>query len=227
MNPAPRISSLACVLFDLDGTLVDTAPDLIAALNRALLAEGFMPVAPDAVRAYISHGAEAMVRGGLGEGRDAALLRRLHERMLDEYGRHIADETSLYLGMSEVLDELEKRGIKWGVVTNKQARFTEPLLRALNLRDRSVCVISGDTTANSKPHPEPMLAACAQAGSRPEECIYIGDSARDIDAGKAAGMQTLAAAYGYLPEGENPETWGADALLYTPAELLHWLDRHG
>ncbi|MEN8259471.1 MAG: phosphoglycolate phosphatase [Pseudomonadota bacterium] len=220
----PRFATLNCVLFDLDGTLVDTAPDLTRALNRALGEEGFAPVTLQVIKPIISQGASAMVRYGLGPDFDEPLHARVLNHMLEDYRVHIADATDLYHGMEDVLDELERRNLKWGVVTNKHARFTEPLLQALGLVQRAACIISGDTTANSKPHPDPMFAACERTGTRPAECIYVGDSAKDIEAGRRAGMRTLAALYGYLPADEDARQWGADAFLNAPAELLRWLD---
>ncbi|MGR9100496.1 MAG: HAD family hydrolase [Gammaproteobacteria bacterium] len=217
-------SKLACVLFDLDGTLLDTAPDLIASLNRALHLEGLPLVASETIRPYISFGATAMVKESLnGSGNDEMHCRIL-EKMLNTYQEHIAELTVFFNGMPEILERIESRGIKWGVVTNKLIRFTAPLMAAMNLTARAACIVSGDSTAYSKPHPEPMLAACRQAGVAPGECVYIGDSAHDIVAGKSAGMKTVAAAYGYLKPGDNPREWGADALVDSPSDLLVWLD---
>ena len=121
------------------------------------------------------------------------------------------------------MNTIESLGLKWGIVTNKRERFTNPLVDALNLTDRVACVVSGDTTANSKPHPEPMLTACAQADVKPEECVYIGDALHDIAAGKNARMKTLAAIYGYLKPDDNPDNWGADALIESPEQLTSWI----
>lgn len=215
-----------CVLFDLDGTLLDTAPDLTAALNRALTNEGFAPVAVQTIRPLISCGAAAMVDYALGPRRAADLRGRVLNRMLEEYLTHIADQTDLFEGMADVLAELHRRNLKWGVVTNKRARFTEPLLDTLGLAKQAACIVSGDSTPNCKPHPEPVLAACKITASKPSRCVYVGDSVKDVQAGRRAGMRTLGALYGYLGAGDDATRWGADALLGAPGELLNWLDAH-
>lgn len=215
---------LACVLFDLDGTLVDTAPDLIASLNKALTAHGFATVAPDAIRPFISYGGAAMVRESMGADTDPEILAAVLNTMLDCYQNNIAEHTVFFSGMAETLSLIEALGLKWGVVTNKRERFTNPLMEALKLTARAACIVSGDTTANSKPHPEPMLEACRQAGVRPQECVFIGDAVHDIAAGKNAQMKTLAALYGYLKPGDTPETWGADALIESPEQIPTWIE---
>jgi len=213
---------LDCVLFDLDGTLVDTAPDLIESLNQALLAHGFMVINSAAVKPFISHGAMAMINHAVGNAPDD-IKQRLLIFMLNRYQQNIATHSRFYEGITEALTEIEAMGLKWGVVTNKRERFTLPLMAALNLSERASCIISGDTTANSKPHPEPMLAACKQAGVLPEHCVFMGDAVHDITAGKNANMKTLAALYGYIPAGEQPKNWGADALIEHPQQLLPWI----
>jgi phosphoglycolate phosphatase len=213
---------LDCVLFDLDGTLVDTAPDLVACLNRAMSAHGFSEIEHDDVKPMISHGAMAMINHAVADA-DPELKKRMLDFMLDCYQNNIAEHSRFFAGISETLEAIETLGLKWGVVTNKRERFTLPLMAALNLSERAACIVSGDTTANSKPHPEPMLAACRQAGVKPENCVYIGDASHDIAAGKNANMKTLAALYGYLNDGDRPESWGADALIEHPQQLLHWI----
>jgi len=222
--PMPADFKLSCVLFDLDGTLVDTAPDLIASLNKALAAHGFEAVAPDAIRPFISYGGAAMVRESVGADTGKTVQAAILETMLDHYQSNIADHTVFFSGMAETLDIIEAQGLKWGVVTNKRKRFTDPLMAALKLTARAACVVSGDTTANSKPHPEPMLEACRQAGVQPRECVFIGDAIHDILAGKNARMKTLAALYGYLKPGDMPETWGADALITSPGQIPTWIE---
>lgn len=214
---------LSCMLFDLDGTLLDTAPDLIAALNVALIHEELPQVAYDAIKPYISFGASAMIKQCLNGAASSQIHDRVLENMLDHYQQNIADQTRLFAGMSEILDVLESKQIKWGIVTNKLIRFTEPLMQTLQLTQRAACIISGDSTGNSKPHPEPMFAACKQAEVDPENCIYIGDSAHDIEAGNRAGMKTLAATYGYLKPNDQPNRWGACALIDKPADIMRWL----
>jgi phosphoglycolate phosphatase len=215
---------LACVLFDLDGTLVDTAPDLIASLNKALAAHGFSTVAPEAIRPFISYGGAAMVRESMGADADQEIQAAVLKTMLDCYQNNIAEHTAFFSGMAETLSIIEALGLKWGIVTNKRKRFTDPLMEALKLTARAACIVSGDTTANSKPHPEPMLEACRQAGVQPQECVFIGDAVHDITAGKNARMKTLAALYGYLKPGDMPETWGADALIESPEQIPTWIE---
>ncbi|GAB4278782.1 MAG: N-acetylmuramic acid 6-phosphate phosphatase MupP [Methylomicrobium sp.] len=214
---------LSCVLFDLDGTLVDTAPDLIACLNDALLYHGFASVSADRVRPFISHGASAMVAASCGDAVDEATRKVLVTTMLDLYQQNIAQHTVYFDGMPQLLEAIEAQGLKWGVVTNKLTRFTEPLMRALDLTRRAACIVSGDTTGKSKPHPEPMFEGCRQAGVEAHECVYIGDASHDIAAGKSAGMKTLAALYGYLKPEDTPETWGADALIEHPSQIDTWI----
>jgi phosphoglycolate phosphatase len=213
---------LQCVLFDLDGTLADTAPDLIAALNRAIQKHGFSPVSNEQIKPLISYGAVAMIKQCTDN--NEAVQAEILENMLEDYQINIADQTRLFTGMDNILEIIENKGLKWGVVTNKRQRFTNPLMAALNLTDRAACIISGDSTSNPKPHPEPLLAACKQANVKPEQCVYIGDAAHDIEAGKAAGMKTLAATYGYLKSEDIPEQWGADILINSPDEILPLLE---
>ncbi len=213
---------LSCVLFDLDGTLVDTAPDLIACLNRAISKHGFPAASIEKTRPFISYGAAAMISRATGTD-DQNLQNKILKDLLDDYQNNIAQHSTFFNGITEVLSDIEKSGLKWGVVTNKRERFTLPLMAALNLTGRASCIISGDSTANCKPHPEPMLTACRQAQVKPEHCVYIGDAEHDICAGKNAHMKTLAALYGYLKPDDQPENWGADALINTPAQLTTWI----
>jgi 2-phosphoglycolate phosphatase len=217
---------LACVLFDLDGTLVDTAPDLMCCLNMALARHGFAEVSHEGVKPFISFGARAMIAASLSESVDTRIEEELLVTMLDYYEHHIADHSTFFAGIEDTLSLIETQGLKWGVVTNKRERFTNPLMAALNLTGRASCIVSGDTTAYAKPHPEPMLAACSLAGVKPEHCVYIGDASHDIAAGKNANMKTLAARYGYLKPGDRPETWGADAVLESPAQITDWIGAH-
>jgi 2-phosphoglycolate phosphatase len=217
---------IACVLFDLDGTLVDTAPDLTRCLNIALARHGFPEMSHEAIRPFISFGARAMIAASLPEESGTAIREALLAAMLDHYERHIADHSIFFAGIENTLDQIEAQGLKWGVVTNKRKRFTNPLMAALKLTGRASCIVSGDTTAFEKPHPEPMLAACGQAGVKPEQCIYIGDAIHDIAAGKNANMKTLAARYGYLKPGDRPETWGADAVIESPPQITAWIGAH-
>ncbi|MDD5461681.1 MAG: HAD-IA family hydrolase [Methylococcales bacterium] len=219
----PTGFKLSCVLFDLDGTLVDTAPDLTSCLNKALSTHSLAPVSAETIKPFISFGAITMINESLNESASDALRANVLETMLDLYQDNIAEHTVFFEGMTDTLDIIEAQGLKWGVVTNKRERFTNPLMDALKLSDRAACIISGDTTANQKPHVEPMLAACKQAAVKPQECVYIGDAIHDIAAGRNAQMKTLAALYGYLKPGDTPETWGADALIESPEELATWI----
>lgn len=217
-------SPIGTVLFDLDGTLADTAPDLAYALNRVLESEGHAPLPYERIRPVVSHGSQALIRIGFGIGEESPDFDRLRRRLLDIYQRHLARETRLFPGMEELLTTIEAQGMNWGVVTNKPGWLTEPLLAALGVRERAACVVSGDTLDERKPHPAPMLHACRLAGSDAPECLYIGDAKRDIAAGRAAGMHTLVALFGYLGADDRPEQWGADAMVRTPQDILAWLD---
>jgi len=214
---------LSCVLFDLDGTLVDTAPDLIACVNKAFVLHGFSEMPPETIKPYISFGAAAMIKHSLGTSVGDTEQADILETMLDCYQNNIAKHSVFFDGIPETLAFIEAQGLKWGVVTNKRERFTGPLMAALALSERAACIISGDTTANPKPHPEPMLAACKQAGVSPAECVYIGDASHDITAGKSAQMKTLAAVYGYLKPTDTPESWGADGLISSAKQLPSWI----
>lgn len=220
----PNPVKLSCVLFDLDGTLVDTAPDLIACLNEALVHHGLPAAAPERIKPYISHGAKAMIAGSLTAPLDEETQARILDFLHDCYQRNIAKQSAVFAGMPETLAAIEALGLKWGIVTNKLARFTKPLTDALNLTGRAACIISGDTAAKPKPYPEPMWAACDKVGVKPEECVYIGDAVHDIAAGKNARMKTLAALYGYLNPDDRPETWGADALIASPRHIFQWIE---
>lgn len=215
--------NVSCVFFDLDGTLLNTAPDLTTALNKALLNFNYPEVSVNAITPYISYGAAVMIDTALKQQVSASLKADILEWLLNYYENHIAVNTHLYKGMSELLVTLEAKGIPWGVITNKRERMTHPLMQALDLTTRSACIICGDTTAHSKPHPEPMLTACRQIQVSPEACLYIGDARHDITAGKAANMKTLAATWGYLKPDDKPQDWGADALINHPDEILDWI----
>ncbi len=209
------------VLFDLDGTLLDTAPDLAAALNATLQLNERAALPFDMIRPVVSHGGRALIELGFGLDPQHPEFEPLRKQLLDLYQANIAVHTALFPGMAEVLDELEHRGIRWGVVTNKPGWLTEPLLDALALDSRAACIVSGDTLKERKPHPAPLLHACKLAGCQPGETLYVGDAERDIEAGRNAGMRTLVALFGYLMEHDRPEQWGADALIEHPADILH------
>lgn len=215
--------TISCVLFDLDGTLIDTAPDLVACLNQTLIEYNFEPVSFDFVKPNVSFGAVAMIDASIDKHVDTPTRERLLETMLSLYENNIATHSDLFEGMRDVLAFIESHRIPWGIVTNKRKRFTLPLVEAFNLGSRAACVISGDSTPTPKPHPAPLFAACEQAGVLASECVYIGDAAHDIVAGNTANMYTLAAVYGYLQPDDQPENWGAEALIHSPAQLLTWL----
>lgn len=216
--------SIRTVLFDLDGTLADTAPDLAAALNRLLVEEGRAPLPYDEIRPFVSHGSTALVRLGFGKSPADTAFEPLRERLLAHYAANLCCDTRLFPGMPELLDNLRAQNICWGVVTNKPAFLTDPLIVRLGLRHPPACIVSGDTTANRKPHPEPMLHACAIARAQPAETLYVGDAERDIRAGRQAGMLTLVALFGYIGENDRPERWGADGMVRAPLEILDWID---
>lgn len=208
------------VFFDLDGTLADTAPDLAAAANRLVVEHGREPVAYELLRPVASHGARGLIGAAFGKGPDDPDFPALRDAFLNYYEADIAVQTRLFDGMESVLDALESAGVRWGIVTNKIARFTDPLVAAIGLTPRAAAVVSGDTTPYPKPHPAPLLHAASVSGVAPERCAYVGDDLRDIQAGKAAGMITITAAYGYCGEGEPPERWGGDYLVRHPSELI-------
>ena len=217
-------TKLKTVLFDLDGTLADTAPDLARVVNDLLVEEGHAPLPFAVIRPQVSHGSPGLLKLGFGIDPTSPEYPRLRSRLLDLYADNLCRDTVLFAGMDAVLDGLTARGLNWGIVTNKPSAFTDRLVAELRLRHPPACVVSGDTTTNRKPHPEPMWLACRQAGSEPAQCVYVGDAERDIQAGRAAGMRTLVALFGYIDRTHDaPELWGADALVHTPAEILDWL----
>lgn len=209
------------VLFDLDGTLGDTAPDLAAALNRLLAERGHAQVPLARARPVTSSGARGMLRLGFGIDPGDARYELLKARFLELYAERICAETRLFDGVAELLAALERRGLAWGVVTNKPERFTVPLLEALALRARAACVVGGDTARRAKPHPEPLLHAARALGCDSVRCLYVGDDLRDVQAARAAGMPVVAAGYGYLGEDGDPHAWGADAVVAHPLEVLN------
>ncbi|MFO1364608.1 MAG: HAD-IA family hydrolase [Burkholderiales bacterium] len=215
--------TIRAVLFDLDGTLADTAPDLAGALN-ALLAERRRPPVPvAAARPATSSGARGMLRIGFGIDADHRDYEALKARFLELYEARVCAETRLFAGIAELLATLEARALPWGVVTNKAERFTRPLLAALALLDRAACVVGGDTAARAKPHPDSLLHAARGIGLAPGRCLYVGDDLRDVQAARAAGMPVLAAAYGYLGVDGDPHAWGADGVIDHPLEVLKHL----
>jgi phosphoglycolate phosphatase len=211
------------VLFDLDGTLIDSAPDLAGAANDLRLERG-LPELPFArLRPMVGAGARGMVGVAFGVKPGDADFEALRDAFLARYAQRMLSQTVVFEAMEPVLHTLERCGVRWGVVTNKATRFTEPIVDGLGLRPRLSALVCGDTTPHSKPHPAPLLEAARQLGVEAAGCVYVGDDARDVVAGRAAGMATLAAQWGYLGEGSGVHEWGADAVLGMPSELLNWL----
>lgn len=208
------------LLLDLDGTLADTAPDLAAALNNLLVEEGREPLAFSTVRPFVSYGAPRLVRLGFGERLDADEFERLRQRFLYHYEQVLCRDTSLFPGFADVLATIEARGGRWGVVTNKPGWLTDPLMRALGLAQRAGSVVSGDTLPRRKPHPDPLLHAADEMAAEASACVYVGDAERDIQAGHAAGMFTVAVRWGYIPDDEDPTTWNAHRVIDRPRDLL-------
>ena len=207
------------VFFDLDGTLADTAADLAAPVNAMRIERGLEPLPLGALRPFASMGARGLIGRGLGVAKEDPGFEALRDEFLRRYEAEMVVHTRLFDGMTEVLDALEDAGIAWGVVSNKVERYVRPILSALGLLGRSATAIGGDTTAFAKPHPEPLLHAARLARVAPGACVYVGDDLRDVVAGRAAGMRTVAAAYGFCGEEDPPHAWGADALIAHPAEL--------
>lgn len=215
--PTPR-----ALLFDLDGTLADTAPDLAAAVNLLRTEHGMLPTPYDLLRPVASAGARGLIGVAFGMTPDDPDYDALRISFLDHYAARIADNTTLFEGIAVLLLHLQEQGLQWGIVTNKPARFTDALVPLIGL-ELAGCVISGDTTAHAKPHPEPLLEAARQLNLAPEDCWYVGDDLRDIEAGRAAGMPTIAAAWGYCGDSE-PLTWNADAIAVHPLDLVNMLN---
>ena len=212
------------LLFDLDGTLVDSAPDLAGAANDLRAHHGLPPLSYHLLRPMVGTGARGMVGVAFGVTPEDPRFAELRDAFLARYAERLLEQTQVFAAMTPVLDALDIAGLRWGIVTNKAMRFTAPLVDGLGLSARAAVVIAGDSTPHAKPHPAPLLEAARRIGVAPTGCVYIGDDHRDIVAGKAAGMATLAAAWGYLGQDEPVHAWGADGVLSLPAELLKWLE---
>jgi phosphoglycolate phosphatase len=215
---------LSAVFFDLDGTFADTAPDLAHVLNSLRRDRGMAPLALESTRPVTSLGARGMLGVGFGITPDHPDYAALREEFLNRYEGNLCRETRLFPGIAEAIEAIEARHLKWGIVTNKGERFAQPLIALLGYGARTACVIGGDTTGKLKPHPEPLLAACGVLAVSPGSCVYVGDDERDVVAGRAAGMRTIAVEYGYL-NGGAPVTWGADAVIRHPGEILACLEQ--
>ncbi len=213
---------MRAVLFDLDGTFADTAPDLARAINTMRAERKLPPLPVEATRPVTSTGARGLLRAGFGMMPDHPDYARMREEFLTLYEQHLCVDTRLFDGVQELLSHVEAQGWKWGIVTNKAERFAKPLMKLLDVSARCACVIGGDSTPHTKPHPEPLLAASRLIEVPPSSCVYVGDDRRDVEAGRAAGMKTIAVRYGYLNGGE-PDTWGADAVIDCPQDAIPYL----
>ncbi len=216
------MTTTQAVFFDLDGTLIDTAPDMGGALNRLLQRHNRSAVDEQHYRPHVSHGSVALLKLGFPELADNHDFDQLRKDFLDEYEQNICKESTVFTQMTGVLDELEQQNIPWGIITNKPEYLTLHLLNQLALTERCCAIVGADTAARAKPHPEPMLLACSRTGVSPDHCIYVGDAERDIQAGLSVGMKSLIAGWGYIdPLTDQPEDWGAHAHLTHPQELLN------
>ncbi|MGC2048739.1 MAG: HAD-IA family hydrolase [Gallionella sp.] len=211
------------VLFDLDGTFADTAPDLAASLNHARATRNLPPLPIELLRPQASHGSRGLLEISFGIEPGHPDYDTLRDIFLDHYARNICVHTRLFGDMAQLIEELERRNIRWGIVTNKPHRYTVPLMQALGYAERAACLVSGDTCAHAKPHPEPMLKACQIIGITPAQCLYLGDDLRDMRAANAAGMPGIIANYGYVNGDASIENWNAQGSVDKPTELIAYL----
>ena len=213
-------ASVKAVLFDLDGTFADTASDLAAALNAVRASRDLPPLPLEILRPQASHGSAGLLKVGMNVTPDCSGYNDMRAIFLDHYANNICVKTTLFSGMSDLVDTLERRAIPWGIVTNKPDIYTLPLMKALGYADRAACLISGDTCANAKPHPEPMHKACEIIGVSPEYCLYLGDDLRDMQAANAVCMRGVIARYGYISADADLDSWYSHAIIDHPMELL-------
>ena len=214
---------IKAVLFDLDGTFADTAPDLAAALNHTRATRHLPPLPIEVLRPQASHGSRGLLKVGFDIEPEHPDYDKLRDIFLDYYAKNICVKTQLFGDTARLIDTLEQRGIKWGIVTNKPHRFTVPLMQALGMASRAACLISGDTCTHAKPHPEPMLKACEIIGVSPAQCLYLGDDLRDMQAANAVGMRGIIANYGYVSADASVENWNAHGSINKPTELLDFI----
>jgi len=211
------------ILFDLDGTLIDSAPDLAGAANALRAVHGLEPLPYEQLRPMVGAGARGMVSIAFGVAPGDERFEPLRDAFLARYEQAMLERTRVFDGIHAMLASMEAAGIAWGIVTNKATRFAIPVAQGLGLAPRAGALICGDTTPHSKPHPEPLWEAARRLGHAPADCLYVGDDLRDVQAGRAAGMATLIAGWGYLGQGDHVDTWGADAVVESPSALLNWL----
>jgi phosphoglycolate phosphatase len=216
-------SSVQAVLFDLDGTFADTAPDLAAALNHTRATRNLPPLPLEIARTQASHGSRGLLKLGFAIEPDAPDYNILRDIFLDYYEHNICTHTRLFPGMAELVATLEQRGIRWGIVTNKPHRYTLPLMQALGMASRAACLISGDTCAQAKPHPDPLLKACEIIGIDHTHSLYVGDDLRDMQAANAAAMPGIIANYGYIGDDASEANWNAQGSINSPMELTRFL----
>lgn len=214
---------IRAVLFDLDGTLADTAPDMARTVNLMRERRGLAPVASEKVRPYVSRGARGMICSAFEMTTEHPDYLAMRDEFLDLYGDNLCIGTCLFPGIVELIDSFERDGIRWGVVTNKFERLARGVMAGLGLTERTGCLVGGDTCARAKPHPDSLLFAAALLGVEPSQTLYIGDDERDVQAARAAGMPVLAAGYGYLGDGPEPRDWGADAVVQSVPEIGAWI----
>ncbi|MCH7503477.1 MAG: phosphoglycolate phosphatase [Proteobacteria bacterium] len=217
-----RIGHFRAVLFDLDGTLVDTAPDMVAVLQDLQRDHGQAAISYDVARMRVSNGALGLIRIAFPDA-DEEQRSDLHQQYLQRYTANVCRRSAVFPGLEALLDRLDAASRPWGIVTNKPARMTDPLLNKLGLAHRCACIVSGDTLKQRKPHPAPLLHACDLAGFDPKSTVYVGDAERDVEAGRRAGMATIAVSYGYVMADDDPESWGADRIAADTTELLQMI----
>ncbi len=217
------MNAIEAVLFDLDGTLLDTAPDFVRVVNQQRLKYEMAALEYTQIRAVVSNGARALIQLSFGFGPEHEHYDQRHQELLDLYFDNVAVETCLFPGMDELLRFIEAAGVPWGIVTNKPRRFADLLLAELELSERCAVLVCPDDVTHRKPHPEPMLLACSTLGCDPRNSLYVGDHVRDIEAGRSAGMVTVAARYGYLSDPDEALAWAADLNIDQPGDLVDWI----